>query len=184
MTPTTAKWILEDYHRMIAAGILDGRHVELLNGEIVEMVPEGEPHAYLSDEAGEYLVYLLGNQAKVRQGKPITLPQSNSEPEPDIAVVQRLGRAYRDHHPYPENIFWLIEYSNSSLNKDLEIKSKIYAAAGIPEYWIVNLQAMQLIVFRAPTVEGYQSKETLTQGEISPLAFPGIAVSVEQLLRG
>lgn len=63
MTLTTAKWTVEDYHRMIAAGILEGRHVELLNGEIVEMAPEGEPHAYSSDEAGEYLIYLLGDRA-------------------------------------------------------------------------------------------------------------------------
>lgn len=182
MTLTTAKWTLEDYHRMIATGILDGRHVELLYGEIVEMAPEGESHAYSSDEAGEYLIYSLGDQAKVRQGKPITLPQSNSEPEPDIAIVQRLGRDYREHHPYPENIFWLIEYSDSSLSKDLEVKSKVYAAVGIPEYWVINLRTMQLIVFRVPTDEGYKSKETLTQGEINPLAFPDIAVSIERLL--
>jgi Uma2 family endonuclease len=182
MTLTTAKWTVEDYHRMIACGILEGRRVELLNGEIVEMVPEGEYHAYSSDEAGEYLIYLLGDRAKVRQAKPITLPLSNSEPEPDIAIVQRLGRDYREHHPYPENIFWLIEYSNSSLNKDLDIKSKVYAAAGIPEYWIINLRTIELIVLRSPTEEGYQSKTTLTQGEITPLAFPDIAVSFKQLL--
>lgn len=182
MTLTTAKWTLEDYHRMIATGILSGRHVELLYGEIVEMAPEGESHAYSSDEAGEYLIYSLGEQAKVRQGKPITLPQSNSEPEPDIAIVQRLGRDYREHHPYPENIFWLIEYSDSSLSKDLEVKSKAYAAVGIPEYWVINLRTMQLIVFRVPTDEGYESRETLTQGEINPLAFPDIAVSIERLL--
>ncbi len=182
MTLTTAKWTVEDYHRMIATGILEGRHVELLNGEIVEMAPEGESHAYSSDEAGEYLIYLLGNRAKVRQAKPITLPPSNSEPEPDIAVVQRLGRDYREHHPYPENIFWLIEYSDSSLSKDLEVKTKVYAAVGIPEYWVINLRRMQLIVFRVPTDEGYQSQETLTQGEINPLAFPDVAVSIERLL--
>ncbi len=184
MTLTTAKCTVQDYHRMIAAGILSGRHVELLNGEIVEMAPEGESHAYSSDEAGEYLIYLLGDQAKVRQGKPITLPQGNSEPEPDIAIVQRLGQEYREHHPYPENIFWLIEYSDSSLSKDLEVKSQVYAAAGISEYWVINLRTIQLIVFRVPTANGYQSKETLTQGDINPLAFPDIAVSIRQLLGG
>ncbi|KYC37472.1 hypothetical protein WA1_42815 [Scytonema hofmannii PCC 7110] len=183
MTLTTAKWTIEDYHRMIAAGILEKRHVELLNGEIVEMAPEGESHAYSSDEAGEYLMYLLGERAKVRQAKPITLLQSNSEPEPDIAVVQRLGRDYRQHHPYPENIFWLIEYSDSSLNKDLEDKNKIYSSVGIPEYWVINLRTMELIMFRVPTDKGYQSKETLIQGYINPLAFPDLAVSIEQLLK-
>ncbi len=109
MTVIAAKWTIDEYHRMIAAGILSDRQVELLKGEIVEMPPEGEPHAYSSDEAGEYLAYLLAERAKVRHAKPITLPD-NSEPEPDIAIVQRLGREYREHHPYPENIFWLIEY--------------------------------------------------------------------------
>jgi Uma2 family endonuclease len=178
VTVTTAKWSIEDYHRMIASGILVGRQVELLSGEVIEIPPEGEPHAYCSDEAGEYLIYLLGNRAKVRQAKPITLPESNSEPEPDIAIAQRLGKDYKEHHPYPENIFWLIEYSNSSLTKDLEVKTKTYAAAGIPEYWVINLRTMQLIVFREPTAEGYQFQEILTQDSISPLAFPEITISL------
>ncbi len=182
MTLTVAKWTIKDYHRMIAAEILVGRNVELLNGEIVEMAPEGEIHAYSSDEAGEYLIYLFGDRAKIRQAKPITIFTSNSEPEPDIAIVQRLGRGYREHHPYPENIYGLIEYSDSSLTKDLEIKTKIYAAAGIPEYWIINLQTMQLIVFRSPTEDGYQFRDTLTQGTISLLAFPDVAIAVERLL--
>jgi Uma2 family endonuclease len=181
MTLATAKWTIEDYHRMITVGLLEGRSVELLNGEIFEMAPEGEPHAYSSDEAGEYLTYLLGDRAKVRQDKPITIPPSNSEPEPDIAVVQRLGKNYRQHHPYPDNVFWLIEYSDSSLSKDVEVKSKIYAAAGIQEYWVIDLRSMQLIVFRTPTNEGYQAQETLSQGTIYPLSFPDVAISVDRL---
>lgn len=180
---TIAKWTLEEYHSMIDAGILSGRKVELLKGEIVEMAPEGEPHAYSSDEAGEYLTSLLGEGAKVRQAKPITLPD-DSEPEPDIAVVQRLGREYRDHHPYPENIFWLIEYSNTSLEKDLETKSKIYAGANIQEYWVVNLKKSHLVVFRQPLDGEYAAKQTLTTGIIHPLAFPKVSVSVNQIING
>ncbi|HEY9660820.1 MAG TPA: Uma2 family endonuclease, partial [Allocoleopsis sp.] len=106
----------------------------------------------------------------------------SSEPQPDIAVVQRLGQDYRQHHPYPENIFWLMEYSDSSLAKDLEIKTQLYAAAAIPEYWVMNLQTRQLIVFRSPTTEGYQSQFRLSQGTIYPLAFPELAISIERLL--
>ncbi|MFB8787498.1 MAG: Uma2 family endonuclease [Potamolinea sp.] len=150
MSFITAKWRIDEYHSMITAGILSDRRVELLQGEIVEMPPEGEPHAYCSDEAGEYLSSNCWASApQVRQAKPITLP-NDSEPEPDIAIVQRLGRDYREHHPYPENIFWLIEYANSSLEKDLERKSKIYAEAGISEYWVVNLKKLHLVVFREP----------------------------------
>ncbi len=181
MTLIAAKWTIDEYHRMIAAGILCDRKVELLKGEIVEMSPEGKPHAYCSDEAGEYLTKLLGERAKVRHAKPITLP-NNSEPEPDLAIVQRLGREYREHHPYSENIFWLVEYANSSLEKDLESKSKIYAEANINEYWLVNLKKMHLVVFRDPLDGNYATKFTLNTGIIKPLAFPNLAVSVEQII--
>jgi len=181
MTVTLVKWTVDEYHRIIAAGILDERRVELLKGEIVEMSPEGEPHAYFSSETGEYLTRLLGDLAMIRHSKPITLP-NNSEPEPDIAIVQRLGREYLDHHPYPNNIFWLIEYSDSSLDKDLEIKTKVYAEVGILEYWVVNLRRRQLIVFRDPQDGEYASKSTLTRGMINPLAFPDVAVSVDAIV--
>lgn len=180
MTVIVAKWTIDEYHRMIESGILSDRKVELLNGEIVEMSPEGEPHAYCSHEAGEYLADLLGNRATIRQAKPITLP-NDSEPEPDIAIVQRLGREYREHHPYPENIFWLIEYANTSLEKDLEIKSKIYAQAGILEYWVVNLKKLHLVVFRDILDGEYATKQTLTTRTIQPLAFQDIFVAVEQI---
>ena len=181
MTVTLVKWTVDEYHRMIAAGILDERPVELLKGEIVEMPPEGEPHAYFSSEAGEYLTRLLGAQAMIRHSKPITLP-NNSEPEPDIAIVQRLGREYLQHHPYPNNIFLLIEYSDSSLDKDLEIKTKVYAEVGILEYWVVNLRRRQLIVFRDTQDGEYASKSTFTGGTVYPLAFPDVAVSVDAIV--
>ena len=181
MTVSLVKWTVNEYHRMIAAGILDERRVELLKGEIVEMSPEGEPHAYFSSEAGEYLTRLLGDRAMIRHSKPITLP-NDSEPEPDIAIVQRLGREYLEHHPYPENIFWLIEYSDSSLDKDLQTKSKVYAEAKIPEYWVVNLNRRQLVVFRDPQDGEYASKFTINGGTIYSLAFPDVAVSVDSIV--
>lgn len=180
MNVIMAKWKIDEYHSMIEAGILDERKVELLEGEILEMSPEGEPHAYCSHEAGQYLTDLLGIRATIRQAKPVTLP-NNSEPEPDIAIVQRLGREYREHHPYPENIFWLIEYANSSLEKDLQLKPKIYAAAGILEYWVVNLKKLHLVVFRDILDGEYATKQTLTTGTIQPLAFPDISISVAQI---
>jgi Uma2 family endonuclease len=180
---STTKWTIEEYHRMIAAGILDNKHVELLNGEIVDMAPEGQPHAGLGNRSARYLQRLLGDQAIVREGHPVTLP-NNSEPEPDIAIVEPLDEIYiEEHHPYPENIFWLIEYVNSSLEKDTELKTKIYATAGIQEYWVVNLKTRELIVYRDQIDGNYRSKVTLTEGEIYPLDFPSIAVSVGQLLR-
>jgi Uma2 family endonuclease len=177
-----AKFTLEQYHQMIELGWLDDAAVELLNGVIVEMPPEREPHAYSSHEAAKYLVRILGDRADVRQAKPITLPDSASEPEPDVAIIQDLGQEYRQHHPYPENIFWVIEYSYSSLKKDLEPKAKIYAAAGIAEYWVINLRKMELVVMRDPVQGEYQSQQTFRQGCVSPLAFPDLEVEVVRLL--
>jgi Uma2 family endonuclease len=176
-----AKITLEQYHQMVDSGVWDGCHVELLNGVVVEMSPEGMPHAHRSSDVGEYLTRQLDDRAHVRAAKPITLP-SGSEPEPDIAIVQRLGNEYLTHHPYPENIFWLIEYSNTSLEKDLGIKADIYAAAGIPEYWVINLKRNVLIVFRDPVDGKYQSQQEFTSGTISPLAFPDLAIAVSRLL--
>lgn len=181
MTVAIAKWTLEEYHRMIEAGVLDDRRVELIRGEIVEMAPEGKPHAYFSSEAGEYLIRRLGARAKVRPAKPITLPNA-SEPEPDVAIVRPLGKAYLNHHPYPEDVFWLIEYSNRSLAKDLNLKTRVYAEVGIPEYWVVDLKKRLLIVFRDPQSGEYASRDTYTEGQIMSLAFPDIPLSVSAII--
>jgi Uma2 family endonuclease len=184
MTVTTAKWTLDDYHCMIAVGLLAGRRVELLNGEIIEMPPEGPEHAQQSTDTADYLRELLGNRALVRDSKPITLPDSHSEPEPDIAIVEPRRALYRTRHPYPENIFWLVEYANTSLRKDLNAKPNAYATAGIRDYWVVDLKARQLRVFRTPLEGNYDSELTLTTGEIRPLAFPDLIVSIKQLIEG
>ena len=177
----TATWTLEEYHRMIESGVLDNRRVELIRGYIVEMPPEGEPHAYSISESGEYLTETLGSLAKIRYGHPITLPD-DSEPEPDIAVVQRLGREYLAHHPYPENIFWIIEYSDATLKKDLTLKSQIYAAVDIPEYWVVDLKRRVLIVFREPKNGQYASQTEYVEGQIASLSFPNIPLSVSSIV--
>ncbi len=178
---STIQWTVEDYHHIINTGVLDDRPVELLAGEIVTMSPEAEPHAFFSSEAGAYLTRLLGDRAFLRHVKPITLP-NQSEPEPDLAIVQPLGREYLSHHPYPENIFWVIEYANTSLEKDSTVKYHIYAEARIPEYWLVNLRTRELVVHRDPKGRDYGSKETLKDGTISPLAFPDLTIPVETLI--
>lgn len=181
-TLTTVKWSVDDYHRMVEAGILADRKAELLQGEIVEMAPEGKPHAHLSSSAADYIREQLPGQVKVREEKPITLPD-DSEPEPDIAIVQNLGDIYLDHHPYPENIFWLVEYADASLKKDLEVKSLIYAEAAILEYWVVNLKQMELVIFTQPEKGGYRQQQTLVEGQVSPLTFPTISLAVERFIR-
>ena len=181
MSLTTYKWTIENYHQAIEKGIFDRESVELLRGEIIVMSPEREAHAYYSTEAGDYLRSLLGNMAKIREAKPITLP-TNSEPEPDIAIVKPLGKEYLKHHPYPEDIFWVIEFSQTTLSKDLGEKKDIYAEAGILEYWVVDLENLQLKIFRDSINNNYTSELTLKTGQISPLSFPRITIDIKQII--
>jgi Uma2 family endonuclease len=188
MTLTTAKWTIDEYHQLVETGILADRRVELLDGIIVDMAPEGMPHAVYCTESVQYLRILLGNRAAVREAHPITLP-NDSEPEPDIAIVRTPNSQYLTHHPYPADIFWLIEYADTTLRKDLNAKKRVYAEAGIQEYWVVNLQIPELIVFRDLTISQggvstnntYRSELKLATGNISPLAFPDLQIDVTKL---
>ena len=180
MTITTAKWTIDEYHRLVETGLLDDKRVELLQGIIVDMPPEGLPHAFYCSESVDYLKNLLGDRAKVREAHPITLPD-DSEPEPDIAIVRTPSRQYRDRHPYPADIFWLIEYADSTLRKDINEKKQVYAAAGIQEYWVVNLQVLELIVFRDLESGTYRYETKLATGNISPLSFPDLQIDIRKL---
>jgi Uma2 family endonuclease len=183
MTVTLAKWTIEDYHQMIETGLLVDRNVELLNGEIVEMPPEGMDHAQGSTDSRDMFYDKLRGRALIRDAKPITLPDQASEPEPDLAIVEPRREVYgTQHHPYPENIFLLVEYSYATLAKDKEIKRKLYAKAGILEYWIVNLVDRQVIVHRDPQDGDYRSVQTLTSGSITMLAFADVTIDTSDLL--
>jgi Uma2 family endonuclease len=180
MTVALFKWTVDKYHAAIDAGLFEDQAVELLQGDIVVMAPEREPHACYSSVGAEYLRQILGERAAVREGKPVTLPD-NSEPIPDVAIVYPPLERYLAHHPYPEDIFWLIEYSNATLAKDLGEKKEAYAEARIAEYWVVNLKKGQLNVFRNLADGVYQNELTFTEGELSPISFQEISITVRRL---
>lgn len=175
-----AKFTIDDYHRMIDAGILTDRHVELLDGVITELPPEKPPHSNRVRKSRKFLDRLLGDRAEVSTCLPVTL--STSEPIPDISVVQAIE--YEDQHPGPTNIFLLIEVANTSLKDDKERKRLLYAADSIQEYWILDLANQCLIVYREPQAGDYQTQFSLQPTEqISPLAFPDVAIAVQDLLK-
>ena len=180
MTITTYKWSIKKWHELVDSGVLTDKSVELLNGEIVQMSPEREEHSYTNDDVAEYLREKLRGLAKVRESHPITL--DNSEPEPDIALVQLPKTIYRDRHPYPQDIYWLIEISNKTLAVDSKVKSKIYARNSIKEYWIIDLVNNKLIVHTQPQKDDYTQVKELASGTIAPQAFPQISISLDRLL--
>jgi Uma2 family endonuclease len=182
MTLITAKWSLDDYHQMIGAGLLDDRSVELINGEVIEMSPEGVAHSFYCRGTAKYLRSILGERAEISEAHPITLP-NDSEPEPDIAIVRTPDTLYQTRHPLPEDIFWLIEIANTTLVKDLGVKRDLYALAGIPEYWVMNLQTSELVVFRDLISNEYRAEMCLNSGNISALAFPDVSIEISRLFR-
>ena len=177
---TLYKWSVAEYHHMIETGLLEGKPVELLEGEIIRMSPEGIPHSFTNRSIDHYLRQLLQDKALISEAHPITL--DNSEPEPDIAVVRLPDTRYATHHPYPQDIYWLIEVADRTLKKDLEEKSVIYARNGIPEYWVIDLPHRKLWVLKQPQNNQYQNCSELTTGTIKPVAFPNIDVEINKLL--
>lgn len=176
-------WTVEDYHRMAAAGILQPEErVELIEGQIVGMAAKGTPHSAAITRTARVLVNALGEQVLLRTQEPIRL-NDYCEPEPDIAVVQVNPLDYADHHPTPEEVYLVIEVADSSLSKDQETKARIYAQAGIADYWILDINQRQLFVLRSPNQNGYQSEFMLTENaNISPLRFPTLSVAIQDIL--
>jgi Uma2 family endonuclease len=168
-----------EYHQMAAVGILTAdEQVELIAGQIIQKMPKGPAHSALCKRLEKLMERLLGEEILVRLQDPIQL-DDYSEPEPDIAVVHPQADFYADHHPNPAEVYLIIEVADTTISRDLGPKAKLYAAAGIPDYWVLDVTAQQVHVFREPQAAGYQRQLILgLQQSVSPLAFPGCTVTV------
>jgi Uma2 family endonuclease len=137
-----------DYYQMMESGIIrEGERVELILGQIFTMAAKGTRHTVATTRLITELPMLIQRRAIVRCQEPITLP-NNSEPEPDIAIVKLRSDDYINSHPSPADIILVIEVADSTIKFDRETKAPLYAAAGISEYWIVNLIAISIAVLR------------------------------------
>lgn len=165
---------------MAKLGILsENETVELINGQIFEKMPKGPAHSALCKRLEKMLETQLGDRVLVRLQDQIVL-NTHSEPEPDLAVVQPHPSFYGDRHPEPHEVYLLIEVADSSIDRDLGTKAKLYAEAGIQEYWVFNLAQRQLHVFRDPHPEGYQSQLIVGgQQSVNLLAFPDCSIAVQ-----
>lgn len=183
MPITHRRFTVDDYHRMVDAGILrEDDRVELLDGEVVEVSPIGPHHARCVDLLNRLFVRGVGDRAIVRVQGPIGL-SSISEPEPDVALLRYGASGYGDAHPTPPQVLLLIEVSDTTLAYDRGRKLPAYARAGIAETWIVNLAEDQIEIHREPRGERYAGCRTARRGEtIAPLAFPDLTLDVTAIL--
>lgn len=176
-----ARISVEDYHRMIEAGVLADQSVELLDGWLVPKMNHGSSHARVVRALNEVLVPLfLGTELMAQCQLPITL--EGSEPEPDLAVVRRDVAA--DRHPGLDETVLAIEVANSSSRFDLTTKARIYAGAGIPTYLVVDVVTERVIRHTDPGLEGYELVAVLHPGSGSSVHVAGHELTVDRLLEG
>lgn len=168
-----------EYDRLVEAGVFDGERVELLYGEILEMSPTGPDHDSTVDRLNELFVLRLAGRARIRAQGSIALGE-RSEPVPDLLVLER--RDYDDAHPSTAHL--VIEVARTSLRRDRGPKASLYAEAGIPEYWVVNL-VDHIVEVHTDIVSGAYARVTpFRKGEpIRLTAFPEVEIAVDAFLR-
>ena len=180
--PMRRRFTVEEYYRMAEVGILkpDDR-VELIEGEIIEMVPIGIRHARCVAEFTLRLTSAAGDRAIPWPQNPVRLLR-DTEPQPDIALVRGPSTRY-DAPPAPADVLLLVEVADTSYRYDRRVKLPLYARSGVREVWIANLVDDVVEVYREPGVEGYASRfEVGLGGTLSPEALPDIVITVDDAL--
>jgi Uma2 family endonuclease len=173
----------ERYFALVEEGVLQpGDRVELLEGVVVAMSPQNPAHAAAVRRTDTTLRRVLGGRAVISVQSPLVLGR-HSVPEPDVAVVP--GRESDYDRAHPTTALLIVEVADSSLAQDRVTKTRIYAAAGIPEVWILNLRDDRVEVFRDPdpAARSYRTTRAAARGERLDLAsFPDAGVAVDDLL--
>lgn len=174
---------VDEYHRMAESGILhEDDRVELINGEIIAMAPIGSGHLGHVNRSNRRLSRLFDDRATVSVQNPISLGE-RTEPEPDIALLNPRDDDYASQTPEARDVLLLVEVADSSLVYDRQTKAPMYARAGIPELWIVNLIDHVIEVYREPSVDGYRTVTVARRGDsVQSLAFPDVSIAVSDLL--
>jgi Uma2 family endonuclease len=171
-----------EYYGMMESGIIrEGERVELISGQIFTMAAKGTRHTVSTTRLLKELWRLIEERAIVRCQDPISLP-NNSEPEPDLVIARLRSDDYVNSHPAPEDIILVIEVADSTIKFDRETKAPLYAAAGIGEYWIIDLIDDRLEIYRQPEGNLYTSIEIVTPPRsINLPQFSEIALKIDDL---
>lgn len=184
---TPKRFTIEDYHRLIELGFLtENDRVELIRGELMQMVAKGTPHTVCNTSLVYEVTILLQRQALVRGQEPIILPP-NSEPEPDLVIARNRRDRYLSSHPSLSDILLVAEVADSTLKYDQEVKLPLYAESGISDYWIFNLVVSCLEVYTQPYQDlqgnfGYANKQVFLPNTVVTLPdFPDLLLDLSRV---
>ena len=180
--PLRGPFTVEDFHRLARIGVLrEDDRVELIDGQVVEMSPIGGPHAACVRRLNDIFATRVLDVAVVDIQNPIVLGLRD-QPQPDVTVLRRRAGGYRDH-PRPPDILLVIEVADTTLAYDRGAKMPLYARAGIPEAWLVDVAAERIHIHRDPAAGAYRSIQVLSRGEaVTPLGFPHVTIPANEIL--
>lgn len=184
---TTKRFTITEYHRLADLDFFtEDDRIELIKGEIIKMAAKGRPHSVCNTRLYKELFKLLEEKATIRGQEPIIIT-NNSEPEPDLVIVENRPDDYFLNHPTPSDIFLVIEVADSSLKYDQEVKLPLYAEAGISDYWIFNLVDYHLECYCQPYQDlqgkfGYRHKSIILSNESVKLpSFPELILDLTKV---
>jgi Uma2 family endonuclease len=182
-TPTPMRISVERYQKMIAAGVLtqDDR-VELIEGEMLDRAPVGAKHAAMTARLARLFNLAVSDVAVVSPGGPVHLGDY-SETQPDVSLLKFRADYYGAKIPESEDVFLLIEVSDSTVTFDQSIKRDLYARYGIAEYWVVDVNDYRITTYREPTPKGYSHtcEFAAATDTLSPQAFPDLKITIREL---
>jgi Uma2 family endonuclease len=174
LIPPRKRWTRAECARLASAAV-NTEKLELIEGDLITKMPKNRPHVNAVLYMGLWLNGVFGGE-RVNQEAPIDVaPEDNpiNEPEPDLIVLKRESHTFRSGNPQPGDLDLVVEISDTSLSFDLNVKARLYARAGLPEYWVLDVNVRRLIVHRDPTPAGYGSVVAYGESEsVSPLAAP------------
>jgi Uma2 family endonuclease len=183
--PPERRFSVADYYRMADSGLFLDERVELIDGRVIRMPPQGNNHDVAITLAHELLLRLFTDGYWVRQQMSLDFSPMSS-PEPDVAVVDADART---NLLKPRSALLVIEVSETTLNYDRNVKQRLYASNNIADYWIINLQDWQLEIYREPQLDSHgqfthryrDPSIFMLRESVTPLALPGASISVAQL---
>jgi Uma2 family endonuclease len=181
-TVTRRRLTADEFERMVETGIIrEDERVELVDGELIQMAAQGGPHVTCVMRLTHWFIPRLVERAIVSIQNAFRL-SLHGEPQPDITLLRHREDFYGGVLPRAEDVLLIIEISDTTLRYDRDVKLPRYAAAGIPEVWIVDLQRRRVTTYRDPMSDGYRQVISHTRGAIlSPLAFPDLELRWEDI---
>ena len=176
------RFSVEEYYRMIEVGIFaENERLELIEGDIVEMGPPSLRHSLCVAMLMERLTRAIDERAHIWPANPVRFSR-DTEPQPDIVFIRGPLTRYTEH-PGPADVMFLVEVSDDSYHFDRDVKLDLYARAGVPEVWIVDLRRDVIELFREPSAAGYAATHRVERGgTLAPVAFPDVMLQTADIL--